>query len=244
MNRSDISEAELHAYIDGVLDVGRRREMETIITADPELAARISAYRADMAKLKRLFEPLSERPVPQAWIERARAPQARPSPDWQKYAAVAAALLLVLGATVGWRMWTRGPSDVVEAALQARNPLSVSQRVLTGEPDTDRATYDTALRSALAANIKVPDMTRMGFKFAELRIYSGAAEIVYHDGKSRIFTLYVQRSDGTVRFDQFERNGLRVCVWQDDAIAMVMSGNVSTATMQRMASLAYTGMTM
>ena len=59
-----------------------------------------------------------------------------------------------------------------------------------------------------------------------------------------MFTLYLRRSDGTARFDQFERAGLRVCVWQDEQLGMVMAGNVSTAAMQRLASLAYTGLTL
>ena len=53
-----------------------------------------------------------------------------------------------------------------------------------------------------------------------------------------------RHSDGTARFDQFERAGLRVCIWQDDQLGMVVAGNVSTAAMQRLANLAYTGLAM
>ena len=71
-----------------------------------------------------------------------------------------------------------------------------------------------------------------------------AAELLYRDRQDRLFTLYVRRSDGSARFDQFKRAGLRVCVWQDDQLGMVMAGDVSTAAMQRLASLAYTGLTL
>lgn len=238
MTCRNIKEAELHAFIDGALEAERRQEMEQLIATDPELAARITAYHADMTTLKAFFAPLADQPVPEDWIALARAP--RPARSWKPYAAIAAALLLVISVGIGWRMGTRGPSDVVEAALQARNSTPAAEKVLTDRGDQANA----ALRSAVAAKVKIPDMSRTGFKFAALRIYPKAAEIVYRDDANRIFTLYVRRSDGTVRFDQFERNGLRVCVWQDEAIAMVMSGDVSTAAMQRMASLAYTGMTM
>jgi len=53
----------------------------------------------------------------------------------------------------------------------------------------------------------------------------------------------LRHSDGTARFDQFERAGLRVCIWQDEELSMVMAGDVSTAAMQRLASLAYAGLT-
>jgi hypothetical protein len=39
------------------------------------------------------------------------------------------------------------------------------------------------------------------------------------------------------------RADLRVCIWQDDQVGMVMAGDVSTAAMQRLASLAYSGLT-
>jgi anti-sigma factor RsiW len=85
----------------------------------------------------------------------------------------------------------------------------------------------------------------MGYRLTALHLYAGAAaELVYRDGAGRLFTLYVRHSDGAARFDQFERSGLRVCVWQDDQLGMVMAGNVSTASMQRLASLAYTGLTL
>jgi anti-sigma factor RsiW len=68
--------------------------------------------------------------------------------------------------------------------------------------------------------------------------------LFYRDRTGRLFTLYLRHSDGMVRFDQFMRDGLRICVWQDEEVGTVMAGNVSTADMQRLASLAYTGLTL
>jgi hypothetical protein len=53
----------------------------------------------------------------------------------------------------------------------------------------------------------------------------------------------VRRSDSAARFDQIDRRGLRVCIWQDDQISTVMAGNISAAVMQRLATLSYTGLT-
>jgi anti-sigma factor RsiW len=97
--------------------------------------------------------------------------------------------------------------------------------------------------------VKVPSLAKMGYRLAAIRLYphaagGSAAELLYRDKQDRLFTLYLRRSDGAARFDQFERAGLRVCIWQDDQLGMVMAGDVSTAAMQRLASLAYTGLTL
>ena len=59
----------------------------------------------------------------------------------------------------------------------------------------------------------------------------------------QIFTLYLRHSSGQPRFDQFKQDGLRVWIWQDDVVGMVMAGKMSVAEMQRLASLAYVGLT-
>jgi hypothetical protein len=84
---------------------------------------------------------------------------------------------------------------------------------------------------------------QLGSRQDLLRLEREMAERQNRDGGNRLFTLYLHRSNGVARFDQFERNGLRVCVWQDEELGTVMAGNVSTAAMQRLASLAYTGLT-
>ena len=65
-----------------------------------------------------------------------------------------------------------------------------------------------ALRQAVASNVHIPDLSRMGYKLAGMHLYGKAAEILYRGPQDQLFTLYVRRSDGSARFDQFERRGL------------------------------------
>jgi hypothetical protein len=51
----------------------------------------------------------------------------------------------------------------------------------------------------------------------------------------------MRRPLGKVRFDQFAEKGLRICVWQDEQVAMVMAGKMPVAEMQHLASLVYNG---
>ena len=245
----EISDVELHAFIDGALDGERFREVEVGIAADPALAGRIAAYRSDMEMLKRVYAPLIDQPLPKEWLARIQSSKApaRSAMSWRLVGSIAATLLIVLGMAAFWQM--RPAGEIVQAALDARGHEASAERVIAIDAGTNARQYDSVLRAAVAVNVKVPDLSRMGYRLSSIRVYpkspaGRAAELRYRNTGGQLFTLYVRRSDGTARFDQFERDGLRVCVWQDEQLSAVMAGNVSTAAMQRLASLAYTGLTL
>jgi anti-sigma factor RsiW len=242
---------ELSAFVDGELDAERMHAIEARTKADPVQAAHVAAYRADMAMLKQVYAPIVDAPLPDAWRMRVDGAKAvsRPIFPWRIAAAIAAVLLVVVGSLTYWPLQPSNPGDVVQTALDVRADLGHAVRVVPVGAGADTHQYDRALSAAVAMDLRVPDLTRMGYRLAGIRIYhdpstARAAELIYRDAEDRRFTLYIRRSDGSARFDQFERNGLRVCVWQDEKLATVMAGDVSTAAMQRLASLAYTGLTL
>ncbi len=246
-NTPIISDEELHAYIDGALEADRAGAVRQALAQNPELAERAASFQADRAMFKSVYGRLAERPLPPEWIAQVRQRQRqRPQSHnrWRFAYAVAAALLVSAVTPLAWRYYAPVmSSDVVEAALDARegNP-SGDRSIVTG--DGMRAgRYDTALRQAVASNVHIPDLNRLGYSLRGINVYGKAAEILYRGPQDQLFTLYVRRSDGSARFDQFERRGLRVCIWQDDQISTVMAGNISAAAMQRLATLSYTGLT-
>lgn len=241
----DFSDLDIHAYVDGEMDAGRARAIGEAASRDAALAARIGNYRADKALLKGSYSPLADEPLPQAWLAliNGRTVPARTRHSWRSSARMAgaiAAMLLVVGGGLGfYSASTRQPAgDVVAAALEARDQAGVA---VAGLGDARR--YDGTLGRIVNANIKVPDLERMGYRVDKLVFYDRAAEVQYRDRQNNLFTLYLRASDGKTRFDQFEQKGLRICVWQDDRISTVMAGAMSAAEMQRLASLAYLGLT-
>ena len=50
-----VTEDDLHAYVDGLLDEDRRREVEAWLAADPEAAARVAKWQRQNAGLDALF---------------------------------------------------------------------------------------------------------------------------------------------------------------------------------------------
>jgi len=244
-----IDDIELHAFVDGALDAARFAEVGAVIEADPVLAARAAAFRADKAMLKRVYAPIAAQPVPQEWLTRIHNAKRPPSISWRLVGSIAAALVIgVVGTLTFERLRPATSGEIVQAALDARaTPGTAEKAIAVASANTHL--YDAALRTAVALPVKVPDMSKMGYQLIGIRFYgtsaeNSAAELLYRGKNGELFTLYLRRSSGKERFDQFERNGLRVCVWQDDEVGTVMAGNVSTAAMQRLASLAYTGLTL
>ena len=212
---SDISDLEIHAYVDGELDQARARDVDAAMIQDAGLAARVAGYRADKALLKRAYAPLADEPPPSAWLDMIEnhAEERPRATSWRMVGAIAATILVVV-AGVGFYLTQMKPAaiDVVQAALEIRDDAPIAVTNLT-----DARRYDATLDRIVDANIKVPDLGRMGYRVTKLGFYGHAAEVQYRDAQNDLFTLYLTASDGKTRFDQFEQKGMRICVWHRHA---------------------------
>jgi anti-sigma factor RsiW len=241
-NHPLISDEDLHAYVDGALEESRALAVRNALARNADLAERAALFQADKAMLKAIYAPLAERPLPQDWIALTRR-RPRWKMPWRLAGAIAATVLILAGASLAWRHHAAGNGDVVEAALDARDGTLTPQRYIVLDNVAQAHRYDAALRQTIASNVHIPDLSRMGYRPSGLRLYGTAAELLYQGPQGRLFTLYIRRSNGAARFDQFAHGGLRVCIWQDDQISTVMVGDISVAAMQRLAILTYTGLT-
>src|SRR3546814_16112801 len=68
-----IREDELHAYIDGALNPGRRAEIEAYLASHPAEAARAEAYRGQNLGLHALYSGRIEEAVPLEFVALAAA---------------------------------------------------------------------------------------------------------------------------------------------------------------------------
>ncbi|MGH8719739.1 MAG: anti-sigma factor family protein, partial [Burkholderiales bacterium] len=91
-----MTEAQLHAYVDGLLPESERAKVEDYLSARPEVAERIDAYRRQNASLHELFDPVLQEPIP----ERLRVAAAATKPSAMRYAAMLA--WVAIGVVVGW----------------------------------------------------------------------------------------------------------------------------------------------
>jgi anti-sigma factor RsiW len=59
-----VGEDDLHAYIDGQLEVSRRHAVERHLAENPEAARRVAAYQAQREALRAAFATRTEEPLP------------------------------------------------------------------------------------------------------------------------------------------------------------------------------------
>lgn len=91
-------EATLHAYVDGQLDPATALRVAQWLAGHPADAERVLAWQAQRQGLRELHAGVLDEPVPEA-LTRALV---RPAPRWPY--ALAAGVMLVLGATLGWTL--------------------------------------------------------------------------------------------------------------------------------------------
>jgi anti-sigma factor RsiW len=250
-----ISEEELHAFIDCELDLGRAAEIERIAESDPLLERRIVAFRSDKQRLLEVYGPIAELPVPEHWlrmIESHAAPErrvaARRFMPPQLLAAIAACLLLL----AGWGLSSFYPHPskedaVISEALAARQNVLHPEQTFAAASLQQSNRRDLLLSNALAMRIKTPDLARMGYRLDSIRTFSGipggtAVELDYRNEQNTLFTLYLRRPTAPPRVDILERDGVRICIWQDDVVSAVMTGKMTAGEMARLASLTYSGL--
>ena len=238
---------DVHAYIDGELDGDARAAVEAAMAADPALAETVTSYRADMAKIASVYGGDLGEPLPRRWIATIENDARRTT--WRNIGlsalAMAAMVALVFGLTIAYRQSVAPASrDIVAEALAVRDNEIGPRTVISVRSVAEAQAQNSAMTKSLAARVKVPDLSRMGYRLVGIESFdspSHAFELIYRDASARVFTLYMRRPLGETRFDQFAEKGLRICVWQDEQVAMVMAGKMPVAEMQHLASLVYNG---
>lgn len=232
-----VSEVELHAFLDGELPAARQEEVQAALARDPALAEKLALYALDKAALVAAFAPAAQAELPAAWLARIER-AAPPRPRAARRLALAASLALALGATL-YAGLHQAPPSILQQAEAARAgrlaALGASPAVLP--PPGAR---DALLRSALRLPVRVPDLARFGYRLVAMELYGGpSAGLRYRRGDGRELDVFLRRSDGHARFDLLREGRERICLWQDDVVGAVLSGEMSAGEMMRLASLAY-----
>lgn len=248
-DRGIVDELALHAYIDGELSDSDRVAIEDALRHDPALAERVVQYRADKARLSEVYGRVREEPLPVKWLETIASSSRKPRSPFQAraFAAIAAALLVVIGGLALNQRSVPHQESIIEEAIAARNEAIPAHQILSFTTAAHSSAPDRIVASALAMRVRVPDLSRLGYALTGVRIYDNApggksVELLYRKANMTLFALYLRHPSGPARFDQFKQGRLRVCIWQDEVLGTVMTGEMSAAEMQRLASLAYTGL--
>ena len=64
MTNRPITEEDLHAYVDGVLETERRAEVAEYLDGHPDVAKRIAGFADQRELLRKALAPIADEPLP------------------------------------------------------------------------------------------------------------------------------------------------------------------------------------
>ena len=247
MMKPDITEAELHAWLDGELPDARRSEVESFLAAHPDYSTRIDAYRRNDQALAARYDGVLDEAVP-AHLK-SRPPRRRRS--LLPYAAAAA--LFVVGGFAGWHLHALqggarpgdSPSWARRAAVahvvyspEVRHPVEVA---------ADQEAHLVAwLSKRLGTPLKVPRLDGLGFGLVGGRLLPGdqgpVAQFMYQDGQGQRLTLYVRTNREQIRETAFrfaQEGNVRQFYWIDRGLGYALSGEIAKEDLLRVATAVY-----
>lgn len=243
MSQRDVTESDLHAWLDGEVPDARREEIETYVAAHPDVAARIEAYRRIDRAVGAQFDTVLDEPVPARLMQRRSR-----SSKVMRFAAVAG--WIFLGGVAGWHLHgakvtdfrSEPPSWARRAAVahavyspEVRHPVEVA---------ADQEAHLVAwLSKRLGTPLKIPRLDGLGFALVGGRLLPGdqgaVAQFMYQDGQGQRLTLYVRANREENRETAFrfaQAGNVRQFYWIERGLGYALSGEISKEELLRVAT--------
>ena len=264
-----VSEADLHALVDGQLTPERQRDVLEYLSRRPEEAERVEIYRTQKRELRALFDPVLGEALPPR-LQRA----ARPQTPWYLQRLAAGVAIAVISGAAGWGL--RGGTMPAEGTLAQRAPAAITLASATGfaqraavahavySPDARRPVEVSAehedqlvawLSKRMGTPMKPPHLQALGYTLDGGRLLPGGqgpvAQFMYHDPAGAKLTLYVSREIGGIdpaskgagsqdTAFRFAREGsVNVFYWVDGAFGYAISAGADKAELARVSGEVY-----
>lgn len=236
MSPSPVTEEELHAYLDGQLELWRTAEVRALLEASPAVAARLSGWRRDAEGLRAALAGI-ETWTPNPSLDPAVIRRRMRTRSFQT-AARSVCVSLALGAAVltGW--WARGayigPPRPMQEALDAYRAFAAS-----AYPGLERTAGQGSLRLwlagalGLAHPLALPDLSARGFQLAGARLLAThdglAALVLYEAGNGQRIGYYLSPArhfiSGTRGWSM--EDGLSVRYWYRSGYGYALVGRAN-----------------
>lgn len=264
-----VTEAELHACVDGRLTAEREQEVKAWLADRPGEAQRVRSYRTQESELHSLFDPVLQEPLPQRLLQAAR-----PRTPWYLQRLVAGVAVAMLGGAAGWSIRSgldvtpdtstaaqQGPDGVVLASAAGfAQRAAVAHAVYTPEQrrpiEVDAAHEDQLvawLSKRMGAPMKPPHLQELGYTLEGGRLLPGGqgpvAQFMYRDGAGARLNLYVSNEVGdlggagsknTDTAFRFAREGqVNVFYWVEGKFGYAISADADRAALARVSSEVY-----
>ncbi len=260
MNKPVMTEADLHAWVDGQLPAAAQADVAAWLRDHPQDAVRIEHYRRQLAALHGAYDDVLEEAIPEKLLAAVRRTPRFNSLRSLRIAAVVAwfAVGSVVGGMGGWYLHAyRGDGGRTLAVTPEFARQAVVAHVVYSpevrhpvEVGADQEAHLAAwLSKRLGTQLRVPHLGEQGFALVGGRLLPGqpddrspVAHFMYQDSKGQRLTLYVRVNaepsrDSAFRFAQEKNVG--VFYWLDQKLGYALSGEIEKAELLRVATAVY-----
>jgi anti-sigma factor RsiW len=189
MSQRPITEDDLHAFVDHVLEPERQEEVASYLEAHPDVARRVASFSDQRDLLRTALAPIADEPLPPE-LNLARIignRGQRRAPAWW---AVAAMLLVCLGGAGGWVVRgsmetpTSGLASLAQEATYSYNVYAPDRARPVEIRASDSAQLVQWASNRLHQQIKVPELANSGYRLMGGRVVAtshGPAAMFMYD---------------------------------------------------------------
>lgn len=262
MNPLNITEDDLHAYVDDALTAERRGEVEAYLAEYPADAERVRAYQAQNQALRSLFNPVLDEPLPdnlhalaaQPWGAAVNREKQLNLKSLLAQRLAAGLLVAALSGVAGWLAHGHYQHEDHMAQVTTLFRQAAVAHVVYS-PDARRPVEVTAdqeealvkwLTKRLGVPIKPPKLGALGYELVGGRLLPGnsgpVAQFMYQDASAQRMTLYVTTEhvgqSGTGF--RFAREGqINVFYWVDGQFGYALSASIAKGELAKVATAVY-----
>ena len=256
-----ISEAQLHAFVDGRLDDMQRQAVERAVEEDPALRDTVDAWRSQRVALRGLHRDLLDESLPPFLANAARQAdefQRQTTRRWQYMAMAASVFVAFTAGWIGHGAWRGGDAaPAVQFARQAVVAHVVYAPEVRHPVEVTAAQQDHLvqwLSKRLGQPLKVPVLQPQGFDLVGGRLLPGAdgarAQFMFQNTQGERLTLYIgaikhpargdgAESPGETAFRLTQDGNVSSFYWMDQGVGYALSGPLPRNAMLDMAHSVY-----
>ena len=262
-NIHDITENDLHAYVDKQLSADKVAAVEALIQEKPEVAQQVQEWQAQNEALSQFYKDKEKSftQVPEQLNVNALNNSAvningTKNPKKQslnKFYSIAASLLLVtFGGLVGWfangtaQPQTINTTSFVNSAISAYQVYSV-EVLHPVEVGADKQKHLVNwLSKRLDYPLTVPNLQNYGYKLLGGRLLAmregrPAAQLMFENAEGKRITLLVSKNPKYLdqSFHLKNEQNVNAFYWMDNQVAYSVTGKISSASLRKLSKSVY-----